>query len=171
VEEVIVPNHVYSYEGNLSATWTSDSAGEEGALSSGNARAFLTTLLPTEATMVKRGGEGHQFWGHPDEPTAQYNHVSRRSNLPPYVAWRLEISPRGGNLREYFLHVIQLTDSGSAVPVTLLDKGGFKGVRIELGGGIEVTFAAEGRQEAKFRVGGGSEQILGPINQGSSPDL
>jgi hypothetical protein len=164
VGRVIVHDHVYSYTGDLSATWTSDSAGEEGTLSSGKARAFLTTLLPTEAMMVKRGGEGHQFWGHPDEPTAQYNHVSRNSHLPPYVAWRLEVAAREGNLRDYFLHVIQVTDSGSAVPVTLLDSDGYKGVRVEVGGGIEVTFAAEGRQVAKVKFSGEAVQILEATN-------
>lgn len=163
-ETVMVPDHVYVYAGDLSASWKSDPAGEVGTLSSGSARAFLTTLLPTEATMVKRGGEGHEFWGHPDEPTAQYNHVSRRSHLPPYVDWRLEVAAPEGNLREYFLNVIQVADSGPAAPITLLDEDGYKGVRVEVGGGIDVTFAAEGKPVAKIKVAGEAVQTLQSTN-------
>jgi hypothetical protein len=114
--------------------------------------------------MVKRGGKGHEFWGHPDEPTAQYNHVSRRSHLPPHVGWRLEVAAREGNLRDYFLHVIQVADSGSAAPVRLLDEDGYKGVSLEVGDGIEITFAAEGRPVAKISLAGGVVQTLESTN-------
>ncbi len=159
-ETVLVPEHVFSYSGESSVAWTSDPAGEEGTLSVGKARGFLRTLLPAGATMVKRGGEGHQFWGHPEEPQAQYNHVTRRSHLPPHVMWRLEITAPEGNHRDYFLNVIQLVDEGLAAPVSLVEQDGYKGVRIESGGGVVVMFALEGRPRARVKVVAQEGQFL-----------
>jgi hypothetical protein len=161
-EEVIVPDHVYSYNGDLSATWGSAPAGEDGVVSSGQARAILTTLLPKAATMTKRGGKGHQFWGHPCEPTAQYNHVSRRSHLPPFVNWRLEVEAPLGRVRDYFLHTIQVNGSSPVVDVQLVDREGYKIVWIEVAGGIEVGFATKGRLTATVQLGDEPLEVLGP---------
>ena len=54
-ETVVVPDHVFSYCGNQ-ATWLSDAAGLEDVLSNGKSKAFLKTLLPENAVIVKRGG-------------------------------------------------------------------------------------------------------------------
>jgi len=163
-ERVLVPGHVYSYSGDITATWVSDPAGEKGSLSSDRARAFLSTLLPADATVVKRGGDGHQFWGHPDEPTAQYNHSSSRSDRPPLVPWRLEVGARTGNLRDYFLHVIQIVDDSPVASLTTLDQDGFRGVRINATDGIELMFATEGELVAKVRLADGSLKVLGSTN-------
>jgi hypothetical protein len=161
-ETVILADHVYSYSGDLTASWQSDPAGEAEVLGSGYSKAFLKTLLPAKAKMVKRGGEGHQFWGHPDEPTAQYNHVSKRSHLPPFVNWRLEVAAPKGNLRDYFFHLIQIVDGDSAASVKLNEREGYKLARIETGGGIEVGFATVGALVATFQVDGGPAEILRP---------
>jgi len=161
-EKVIVPEHVVSYTGNLSAAWASDPAGEQGVLSSGSAQTYLTPLLPKGATLVKRGGEGYQFWGHPDEPTAQYNHVSRLSNRPPVVPWRLELGAPQGSLRNYFLNVIEVRDDdGPPSNVALVEKDGYEGVRITVNGQeIEISFAAEGKLTARVKSAGGAVETV-----------
>lgn len=57
--------------------------GDQEVLSQGRARMFLTTVLPRDARIAKRGGPGQQAWGHPLEPSAQYNHLSEGRNRPP----------------------------------------------------------------------------------------
>lgn len=161
-EIVIVPEHVFSYSGNIAATWESDPAGESGTLNSSTSKAVLSVIFPLNARLVKRGGQGHEFWGHPDEPSAQYNHTSRRSHLPPFVPWRLEIGAPTGNFRDCFLNVIQLVDNGSAASVTRLDQGDSKGVRIDVAGGIEIMFSTGGDPVARIRVAGGPVQTLKP---------
>jgi len=163
-ENVIVPGHVFSYTGNT-ATWLSDPAGEEGLLSSGKSRAFMTTLLPEGAAITKRGGKGHEFWGHPDEPTAQYNHTGRQSHLPPIVPWRLEVESPGKTLHDFFLHVIEIGDESqsSATKVSLLDQGVYQGARLEIAGRpVEVLFATEGILTARVRIGDQEEKVLTP---------
>ena len=154
-ETVVVPEHVYSYEGQLAASWRSGPAGESGLLSSGNSCAYLTSLLPENATLVKRGGDGHEFWGHPEEPTAQYNHVGARSKRPPVVPWRLETKAPSSRNRDYFLHVIELSDSCSGpTPVGLLKEEGSLGVKIAGEKALEVSFASEGRLRVEVRSSG-----------------
>ena len=152
-EREIVPEHVYSYTDYFSAIWESDPAGEKVLNEQGQSRAVLTSLLPVQATMVKRGGEGHQFWGHPDEPTAQYNHASRRSHLPPFVNWRLEVKAAPGQFRDYFLHTIQITDGEAVHPVELVEAEGFKVVKMEEVG-LKIGFAAEGALSAWIQAEG-----------------
>ncbi|MBW7995542.1 MAG: hypothetical protein FVQ81_03000 [Candidatus Glassbacteria bacterium] len=156
-ETVELKNHVFSYSGDqLTSTWLSDPAGEEGVIGKGLARTFLTTLLPAGASLVKRGGEGHDLWGHPDEPTAQYNHQGRRAGQPPLVPWRLEVAAPGGNARDYFLNVFEITDGGvsAAVPVRLVDRQGYLGAAfITDGTPVEITFPASGPLFTRVRVG------------------
>ncbi|HUU26434.1 MAG TPA: hypothetical protein VM123_01355 [archaeon] len=161
-ETVIVPGHVLSYNGNT-ATWLSDPAGEKGVLSTGRARAFLKTLLPAGAKIVKRGGEGHDFWGHPDEPTAQYNHVGRSSHQPPVVPWRLEVEAPGGEERSYFLHVIEIGDEGDRTmsEVGLFEREGYLGAKINAGGTpVEILFAARGKLTAQVKIGDEELKVL-----------
>ena len=93
-------------------TWLSDAAGVKDVLSGGRSRAFLRTVLPEKAIVTVRGGEGHDFWGHPLEPTAQYNHkhLGRPGEAAPVVPWRVEVSPAGQAARQYFLHVLEIGD-------------------------------------------------------------
>jgi len=161
-EKVLIPGHVYSYRGNI-ATWLSDPAGEEGVLSKGRARAFLKTLLPKQATIIKRGGDGHQLWGHPREPQGQYNHVGERSLRPPIVPWRLEVEGPGGKKRDYFLHVLEIADENASAmsDVALVERDGYVGARIDSGGlPVEVVFSRRGPMSARLRFGDEAEQVL-----------
>jgi hypothetical protein len=66
--------------------------------------------LPEKAVLTVRGGKGHDFWGHPLEPSAQYNHKhgGRPGEAAPVVPWRIEVSPPGEAERQYFLHVLEI---------------------------------------------------------------
>jgi len=158
-ETVITPGHVFSYDGNT-ATWLSDPSGEDRVLSSGTTRAFLRTVAPVGAMITKRGGKGHDLWGHPHEPTAQYNHESERSDQPPIVPWRLEVEAPGKAEREYFLHVLELAPEDQALmtSVEAVEEEGELGVRIGFDNGpVEVRFGTEGDMRA--RVGWGDEEM------------
>jgi hypothetical protein len=159
-----MPGHVFSYKGNTT-TWLSDPAGLDDVISTGRARAFLKTLLPKEANIFKRGGEGHDFWGNPHEPTAQYNHAGQRSLQPPIVPWRLEVEGPGGKKRGYFLHMIEIGDEAdrSMSGVSLLEREGSLGARIDAAGKpVEVLFDSQGDLTARIRIGDTAERILGP---------
>lgn len=162
-ETVLTPEHVFTYNGDT-ATWLSDHAGEENVLSTGKARAFLKTLLPKNAAITKRGGEGHQLWGHPHEPTAQYNHAGPRSNRPPTVPWRLEVeAPIGKNKREYFLHVLEIADETdtSMSGVKLLERDNLVGVRLTAGEKpLEILFAPKGDMTLKIFSSGKNKYTI-----------
>jgi hypothetical protein len=138
---VKVADHVTEYDGDT-CTWLSEAAGDTDILSQGRTRMVLRTVAPMKARITKRGGAGHDFWGHPDNPEAQYNHtidIKGRDNpayrRPPFSPWRLEVRAPEGNLRDYFLHVFFLTDekSTAAPAVERIEHDGRLGARFRLG--------------------------------------
>ncbi len=157
-EKIMTAGHVFSYSsGKLVSSWLSDPAGENDVASAGQARAFLTTLLPKGASIVKRGGEGHDLWGHPDEPTAQYNHSGRQYGDPPNVPWRLEVEAPAGSARDYFLNVFEIGEDGAAqaVPVYLIERENWYGASLMVGETqVEISFPARGPLYARVKVGG-----------------
>jgi hypothetical protein len=159
-ETEVAPDHVYSYTEGNTATWLSDPAGydEQDVLSTGRSRAFLRTVLPLGAEITKRGGEGHQFWGHPEEPTAQYNHEGKESLLAPVAPWRLEVEAPEGPARDYFLHVLEIAEEDDTLMsrVSLIEQDtSLVGVRIEADGDspVEVLFSRRGKATARVRTG------------------
>jgi hypothetical protein len=138
---VKVADHVIESDGDT-ATWLSDPAGDTDLVSQGRTRAVLRRMAPAGAVTTKRGGPGHDFWGHPDNPSAQYNHtldIQGKENpayhRPPFSPWRLEVRAPRGPLREYFLHVLWLTDENSTeLPAAeRIVEPERLGVRLELG--------------------------------------
>jgi len=93
-------------------TWLSlpEADGDRNVLSHGRSRMFLHTLLPLEAQIVTRGGSGRDAWGHPLEPTAQYNHATQGRRKPPVCPWRIEVGDQNGGNRSLFLHVFEIVD-------------------------------------------------------------
>ncbi|MBI3857946.1 MAG: hypothetical protein HY293_19885, partial [Planctomycetes bacterium] len=81
--------------------------GSRTVLSTGRSRAFLRTLLPEKGEVVLRGGPGKEAWGHPLEPTAQYNHDGPGRSRPPVCPWRIEVADPGTGSRTLFLHVLE----------------------------------------------------------------
>ncbi len=159
---VLVPEHVVSFKGNQSS-WLSDPAGLGDVASSGRSRAILNTLLPEKATIVKRGGEGHDFWGNPHEPSAQYSHTGAGSDRPPLVPWRLEVESGEKSAREYFLHVLEIRDEGdkSSTPVSLLKSDSHLGVGIEMPGGfLKVMFTSTGPLNARIEPAGRAAIVI-----------
>lgn len=102
----------------------------------------MKTLLPRPGRITKRGGKGHDFWGHPHNPDAQYNHTLDRHGAenaayrrPPYSPWRLEVQPAEQRARDYFLHLLYVTDESveAVPPAELVQDGGRQGARFALG--------------------------------------
>ncbi|MBW7995149.1 MAG: hypothetical protein FVQ81_00980 [Candidatus Glassbacteria bacterium] len=159
---VFVPGHVVSFKGNRSS-WLSDPAGLGDVTSSGRSKAFLTTLLPEKPIIVKRGGEGHDFWGNPHEPSAQYNHTGAGSDRPPIVPWRLEVESGQKSAREYFLHILEIGDEGddASSPVSLLRSDNHLGAEIETPGGLlKVMFTTTGPLKARIEPTGRAEIVI-----------
>lgn len=164
-ETVMTPDHVFSYKGN-SATWLSDPAGEENVLSTGKAKAFFTTLLPKNPTITKRGGEGHDLWGHPNEPTAQYNHEGGGNNSRtrlPLVPWRLEIEAPKGEAKAFYLNVLEIgaEEDKAGTPLELIERDGIYGVKINTPGKpVELLFSNQGELSTQVKIGKKRQQIL-----------
>ena len=156
-ETVLTQDHVYSYSGGTTTTWLSDAVGQGGVKSDGHSRGFLKTLLPKSAVITKRGGKGYDLWGHPHEPTAQYNHTGKSSNQAPKVLWRLEVEAPQGEERDYFLHVLEIGNEFDTKmsDVSLLENVDKAGVSLEsgLGYSIEVYFSRQGGMSATIKYG------------------
>ncbi len=150
---VKVADHVIEYNGDT-CTWLGEAAGDSGLLSSGKTRMVMQTLAPKAAKLTKRGGEDHDFWGHPHNPAAQYNHTLNIKGQqdpayrrPPFSPWRLEVEPPVAQERDVFLHVLYLTDDGASQPepAQRVEEKGQIGARIPLGSrSVTVTFNTEG---------------------------
>jgi hypothetical protein len=114
-----VPAEPQHQDGSL--TWLSlpEGDGDKAVLSHGRARMFLHTLLPQDPEIVLRGGPGKEAWGHPLEPTAQYNHTTPRRLRPPLCPWRIEIGDPSNTNRSLFLHVFEIVDEQIRQPVSV----------------------------------------------------
>jgi hypothetical protein len=102
---------------------------------------FLTTVLPRSPQIVARGGPGREAWGHPLEPTAQYNHSAEGRALPPICPWRIEVSDTNRGTSTLFLHVFEITDEAVRQPseVTFVAPAG-----VNIGGRGRVSFNSTG---------------------------
>ena len=99
-------------------TWLSlpGADGDKTVLSQGRSRMFLRTILPEDAQIMTRGGPGQEAWGHPLEPTAQYNHMTAGRKRPPICPWRIEVGDSGDGVRTLFLHVFEIVDESDRQP-------------------------------------------------------
>jgi len=102
-------------------TWLSqpEADGDRQVLSYGRSRIFMHTLLPQKAEIVMRGGPGQEAWGHPLEPTAQYNHMTEGRLRPPVCPWRIDVADPQNGARTLFLHVFEVTEEGVLQPTAL----------------------------------------------------
>ena len=160
---------VTTYDGD-GASWTASPAGDGGLLTDGTAKVLLRTLLPAKARITKRGGDGHDFWGNPHNPKAQYNHVLDKDGKeapayrkPPFAPWRIEVEPTTANARDYFLHVLTVADGADAreVPIERIDEPDTVGARITLGPHvIEVRFTKTGPLSGRLLIREGENTLL-----------
>jgi len=166
-ETVKTAGHVIDYKGDgMVSTWESSTEKENGVTSQGKSRIFMKTLLPAGAVITKRGGSGHEHWGHPLESTAQYNHTGRGRDNAPVSPWRLEVAAPLGTARQYFLHVFFVTDGQGPMPETTAMLGGGS-VTVKIDGAprkYEVSFGLSGATSAKVscKGGGGYDASLAP---------
>ncbi|MGX9729188.1 heparinase II/III domain-containing protein [Janthinobacterium aestuarii] len=96
-----------------------------------NGKLINRTLLPANALLAKVGGSGNEFsvggTNYPIQPEADYS-------TEEAGAWRLEVSPPGGNETDVFLNVMQVMDASStlpALPTTAIDSALLAGVKIQ----------------------------------------
>jgi hypothetical protein len=115
--------------------------GDKTVLSQGRSRLFLRTILPENARITKRGGAGQEAWGHPLEPTAQYNHMTDGRKKPPICPWRIEVADPSQETRTLFLHVFELADEKVRQPraVKFVPPAG-----LDIGDRWQVRFKATG---------------------------
>jgi len=159
---VEVPEHVTRHDGDT-CTWVSHPSGDTGLLSAGQSRIIMRTLAPQPFRITKRGGEGRQFWGHPYNPKAQYNHVLDNQGLeqevyrrPPFSPWRLEVEPATRQARDYFLHLLYVTDEATreVPPAERIEEGDRLGARITLGDRVvTILFNTTGPLAAHLNFG------------------
>ena len=144
------------------ADWLSDPAGDTGLVSSGRSRIVMQTLAPSAALITKRGGAGQDFWGHPYNPAAQYNHTLDNTGAeaaayrsPPYSPWRLEVEPPDRRQRDLFLHALFVTgDEATQIePAVLIQDTGVLGARVRLGARVvSVAFNTEGTLGGRLTI-------------------
>jgi hypothetical protein len=151
--EVRVPEHVIRHDGSRS-TWAGALAGDTEAESRGTSRVIMQTLAPAPVAITKRGGPGHDFWGHPYNPDAQYNHTLDNAGVdqpayrrPPFSPWRLELEPTERRERDFFLNLLFVVDepAGDIPPAERIDAEGLVGARFRLGErDVTVKFSTAG---------------------------
>lgn len=85
-------------------------------------RIVAQTLLPADPAISKVGGEGQQFWNDGRNwPLPDGFEIGNDHAL--VGQWRVEVSPSAAQTQDYFLHLIQVQDQGSAdgpSPATLI---------------------------------------------------
>jgi hypothetical protein len=145
------------------ATWLGAMAGDTGALSRGTSRVVLQTLAPAPVSITKRGGPGQDFWGHPYNPSAQYNHTLDNAGidqsayrLPPFSPWRLEVEPTERRERDQFLNLLFVVDepAGEVAAAERIDGDGTIGARFKLGAReVSVVFRTAGPMGGRLTIG------------------
>jgi hypothetical protein len=166
-ERIQVSGHVSEFRSlPLTATWLSlpEADGDPRVDSTGRSRMFLSMLLPHRAVVTRRGGPGYDAWGHPSEPTAQYNHEKPGRQKPPICPWRLEVAAPMGEARALFLNVFEIAREAqrSPTPVKLISENKDE-VTLEIGQGAEarrISFRASGPLGGMVSAAGGGSRKL-----------
>ena len=126
-----------------------------------NGRVFVRSVLPSSATMVKIGGPGNEFF------VDGRNYPITNPALGPNTLrgqWRIEVSPAAQQLRDYFLHVIQVGDRSTLntiVASTYVEDAVRSGVRFTTlqGTTCTVTFNRTGALGGWITIVDGSQNI------------
>ncbi len=69
----------------------------------------LRTLLPKQAQITIRGGEGFELWGNPHDPNAANSGVDpnpRKESTIDVCLWRIEVEPPDRSAEQHFLNVL-----------------------------------------------------------------
>lgn len=132
-----VPTEPVKKNGRVEWLSLPEADGDKTVLSKGRSRAFLHGLLPASAKTELRGGPGKDAWGHPLEPTAQYNHEMQGRSRPPVCPWRIEVGDPSPGATTRFLHVLELADEDVVEPTRIRLQGGV----LEIGDRWKVKFS------------------------------
>ena len=144
--------------------------GRKMAASSRGGRLFSEALLPEDATFVRVGGPGKEFWASGRnweiEPSWR-ERIERRceqSGIGPYWgAWRVETRPGASRKDDRFLHVLTAGDAATTagVPARLLSDATRDGVALTLASGavMEIWFNRTGAVGGEVRAGGVSRPL------------
>ncbi|NGM61038.1 heparinase [Sphingobacterium sp. SGG-5] len=136
---------------------------------------FCRTVFPAEAQATKIGGPGKQFWSDgrnwplplltPDDWNYRPNSPERYKNLttkPLLGQWRVEVSPKNPNLKDRFLHIIQVGDDKlkSMVTSKAVEKDHKKGVAFDYAGkSYEILFNDDDTVGGHIRISKGGNTL------------
>lgn len=127
-----------------------------------NGRLFCRTILPENYNSEKIGGPGKQFWSggiHWGLP-ASY----RPDSHEMYGQWRVEISPKGANNYDQFLHLIQVGDKSKLsqmISSTSIKTDSEVGVQFSYDGkDYVVKFSSSGEAKGFISIKKGNTTIL-----------
>ena len=129
-------------------------------------RIFVKTLLPENASLIKTGGPGKEFWsaGKNWELQAETLSMAKRlHNGGLFGNWRMEVSPKEERKEDVFLHILQTGDSGTKNMLTssVIEEDGVIGVRYFTDERIiSVTFGDEGAPSGNVTVISGAKVLL-----------
>ena len=133
-------------------------------------RLFCRTLYPADAELVKIGGPGKEFWADgknwplTDDWWEKYGR--REDRRIPYIMgrWRVEVKPAQLRERDFFLHLIQVSDRTveSMVESELIETDSHIAVTFTVGAReVAVAFDKEGACGGRIRISENGEERLG----------
>lgn len=93
-----------------------------------NGKLTIDTLLPADASIEKIGGEGHQH----EVNGTNWLGKATAGNMNEGDGWRIEVSPKSANEKDYFLNVMQVgdADGAEALPVKSIENDSVAGAVI-----------------------------------------
>ncbi len=130
-------------------------------------RLFSTTLLPTDARVEVVGGPGKEFWSDGENYP-----ISNKSKECEPGAWRIEVYPGTPRERDFFCHVLYVTDSGkeAAPPVQLTDGEQVTLSFADAGRTYVVSLSKDGPVGGHVKVSEGAKVLIDqPLTEGIQP--
>lgn len=135
-------------------------------------RLYSRTIFPENATLLKVGGPGKQFWSDgrnwalPKLTPDDWNYSNMKwldNNHDLFGQWRIEVSPINPNKEDYFLHLLQVGDASlkSMVNSESVKSEGMAGVRFSIDGKkYELMFNTKGEVGGKIAISKDGVYIL-----------
>jgi hypothetical protein len=127
-----VAGHIDTYDGDLTSSTNAFA----------NAALYCKTLLPQQHLIRRIGGDGYEFYVEGTNPK-NYPVEQQNKDAEPawsggpwqeWGTWRIEITPTAPALKDYFLNVMYLCDTGDTMPTTVridATSGNMVGVHIQ----------------------------------------
>jgi len=139
-------------------------------------RLWCKRFLPSEATVIKIGGPGKEFWNDGRNwplPPPVYLGVDKIEYPDLLGGWRLEVSPAEPATDVFFLHLIEAGEARTKIemsPARYVAKSDWTGVEIEPGGRrITVFFPMTGEPGCEIRIEGAGRTLLESLSNTVQP--